>query len=129
VSFLSVILFSCIETYDSEKGHIFLQFHFTRVMKKYCGPEKGRTGFCHLTPLSQIQVSNFLSTYLYNPTGFYHLHTLVLKIEAACLSETLVFLYKTTLCHNPEGQSLNDHCHEDHRSYVIGMVYSYRALN
>jgi hypothetical protein len=39
------------------------------------------------------------------------LHTITLKTEAVCFSETLTSTFQTTWCHNPHFLSLNLHCY------------------
>jgi hypothetical protein len=37
----------------------------------------------------------------------------------ACCTESLVSTHKTAQCHNPEDHSLNDHCPENFKTYII----------
>jgi hypothetical protein len=42
---------------------------------------------------------------------------IILMMEAARSSETLVNFYQTTWCYNPEDSHLCTHCHENLKSY------------
>ena len=41
-----------------------------------------------------------------------------LKMEAACFVESFVSTYKTTLCHTPNGYSLNYGCFENANTHI-----------
>ena len=49
---------------------------------------------------------------------FQNLLTLTLKMQAICSCETLVYIYKLTLCNSPEDLSLNVLRYENPKAYI-----------
>jgi predicted membrane protein len=59
-------------------------------------------------PFSFRLMTTLLATFL-TAGLFLYLHTITLKMEAACSSETLVSTHKTAWCNNPQDHSVKNH--------------------
>jgi hypothetical protein len=93
-------MFSCLRT----TAQIVLFLYFLSMVISHCGLGCDTVSTCGWMP-------TFLRARL-PPSSWPALNT-----EAACSSDKLVSIYKTTPCHSPEDGNLNNHHRENLRTY------------